>query len=120
MTVVEDSTSNYIQLCELAETVPFNRQLSLSSFTNKEDMAARDLNERLTASLQIFINMIAGNESAVEQVDKILLDHYIAKLDQAIGAQLDEILHHKQFQKYESTWRSLKYLNRQRKFSRQY
>jgi len=106
----KDSTSNYIQLCELAETVPFNQQLSLNSFINKEDMAARDLNERLTASLQIFINMIAGNKSAVEQVDKILLDHYIAKLDQAIGAQLDEILHHKQFQKYESTWRSLKYL----------
>jgi type VI secretion system protein ImpC len=108
--MTQTTITNYTQLCELAEMVPCNQQLSLSRFINKEDMAVRDLNERLAASLQVFINMLAGDESSAPQIDKVLLDHYIAKLDAVIGAQLDEILHHEQLQKYEAAWRSLKYL----------
>lgn len=106
----EEQTDNYAQLFALAETVPYNQQLSLNNFTTKEGMASRDLNERMTASLHVFINMVAGEDSSVEHIDKVLLDHYIAKLDAVIGEQLDEILHHEKFQKFESAWRSLKYL----------
>lgn len=108
--MTQTTTSNYTQLCELAETVPYNQQLSLNRFISKEDMAVHNLNERLAASLQVFITMLADEQNTVPQIDKVLLDHYIAKLDTVIGAELDEILHHEQFQKYESAWRSLKYL----------
>jgi len=108
--MTQTTTSNYTQLCELAETAPYNQQLSLNRFISKEDMAVRNLNERLAASLQVFITMLADEQNTVPQIDKVLLDHYIAKLDAVIGAELDEILHHEQFQKYEAAWRSLKYL----------
>jgi len=43
-------------------------------------------------------------------VDKAGVDQYIVQLDQALGAQLDAILHHPKFQSLESIWRSLRYL----------
>ncbi|HVI03438.1 MAG TPA: type VI secretion system contractile sheath large subunit [Enhygromyxa sp.] len=43
-------------------------------------------------------------------VDKAGVDQYIVQLDQALGAQLDAILHHQKFQSLESIWRSLRYL----------
>ncbi|MCK4608443.1 MAG: type VI secretion system contractile sheath large subunit [Gammaproteobacteria bacterium] len=105
-----EDVSSYQQLFGLADTVPFTQQLSLNHFTTKEDMAARGLNERLSASLQVLINMIANDGDKVGQIDKVLLDHYIAKLDEVIGTQLDEVLHHSEFQQCESVWKSLKYL----------
>lgn len=108
--MVQEKLDNYAELFQLMETVPYNQQISLHKFAAKENMATCGLNERLAASLQVLINMVAGEESAVGHVDRVLLDHYIAKIDEVIGAQLDEILHHEKLQQYESIWRSLKYL----------
>ena len=43
-------------------------------------------------------------------VDRAGVDATIAELDKAISGQLDEILHHDDFQALESAWRSLRYL----------
>ncbi len=60
--------------------------------------------------LQHFIaEMLAPSKSA-ERVDKNLIDVMIAEIDQRLSAQINEILHHPDFQKLESAWRSLKYL----------
>jgi len=45
-----------------------------------------------------------------ERVDKTLVDGMIAEIDSRLSAQLDEVLHHPDFQKLESTWRGLKLL----------
>jgi type VI secretion system protein ImpC len=104
-------TDELTKLFKLVDAVPPSQPLViLDNFVTKEDLASHKFNERLAASLQVFIDMIAGEESAIEHVDKILLDYYIAKLDELIGLQLDEVLHHPEFQKYETIWRSLKYL----------
>lgn len=60
--------------------------------------------------LQALVSQLATTESAGEKVNKTLLDEMIAQLDQKISIQLDEILHHPDFQKIESLWRSLKFL----------
>ncbi len=53
--------------------------------------------------------MLAPNR-AQEKVDKNIVDAMIAEIDARLSAQVNEILHHPEFQKLESAWRSLKYL----------
>lgn len=100
----------YQKLCELTHIKPVTNPIALNSFLTIEDMANKSLDERLTAALQVFIEMVAGEESRVDRIDRTLLDYYIAKIDDVLTAQLNEVLHHPQFQQYESIWRSLKYL----------
>lgn len=46
----------------------------------------------------------------VDKVTKAVVDEMIAEIDNKLSLQIDAILHHQQFQKMESAWRSLKYL----------
>lgn len=43
-------------------------------------------------------------------INKQVVDDFISEIDQQISAQVNEILHHKDFQRMESAWRSLWYL----------
>ena len=49
-----------------------------------------------------------GNETA--KVSKAGLDDMIAEIDRKLSLQVDEVLHNSEFQKLESTWRSLQFL----------
>jgi len=60
--------------------------------------------------LQAFLDELLKPENSATKVTQGLVDEMIAHLDQKISMQMDEILHHEQFQKLESAWRSLKYL----------
>ena len=59
--------------------------------------------------VQTFIGEILKSGKS-ERVRKQLVDEMIAEIDKKLGEQLDEILHHEDFQKMESAWRSLKFL----------
>lgn len=48
--------------------------------------------------------------SPAEKIDKALIDAYIAEIDAKLSAQVDEILHHKEVQQLESSWRGLKFM----------
>lgn len=50
------------------------------------------------------------NQTGVEKINKGLVDNMIAEIDRKLSVQFDEILHHPEFQKVESAWRSLKLL----------
>lgn len=52
--------------------------------------------------------LVKGKAGA--KVDKAMIDAMIAEIDGKLSKQLDAILHHEQFQKLESGWRSLKML----------
>jgi type VI secretion system protein ImpC len=45
----------------------------------------------------------------VTEVDRPLIDMFIAEIDTRLSAQIDEILHHPTFQKLEAAWRGLKF-----------
>jgi len=60
--------------------------------------------------LQIFIDELLKPGKEVEKITQALVDDMIVGLDQKLSAQMNEILHNEQFQKLESTWRSLKFL----------
>jgi type VI secretion system protein ImpC len=53
--------------------------------------------------------MLAPNR-ADQRIDKNVVDAMIAEIDARLSAQINEILHHPEFQKLESAWRSLRYL----------
>ena len=46
----------------------------------------------------------------VEKVSKATVDEMIAEIDKKLSLQVDAILHHPEFQKLESSWRSLNFL----------
>lgn len=60
--------------------------------------------------VEAFISDLLRSNRSEEKVNKTVVDRMIAELDRKIGAQVDEILHHPDFQESESAWRSLKLL----------
>ena len=59
------------------------------------------------AGVQAFIGELLKDKA--KKADKALVDNMIAEIDEKLSRQLDEILHHDQFQKLESAWRGLKF-----------
>lgn len=65
-----------------------------------------DLTKR---GVQAFLTELLTPQHANEKIDRALCDQLIAEIDGKIGQQLNEILHHPEFQKLESAWRGLKF-----------
>ncbi|AJQ93824.1 type VI secretion system contractile sheath large subunit [Gynuella sunshinyii] len=107
--VVEDG-SIYQRLCSLVDMSPVNQPIDINQFQDPKAMAEVDANQRITAALNVFFEIALEAGQQIERIDKTLLDQYIAKIDETISLQLDEVLHHPLFQKVESTWRGLKFL----------
>src|SRR5215467_10379839 len=59
--------------------------------------------------VKALIGALLGPDHQGQRVDKQLADAMIAEIDQQLSGQLDEILHHPDFQKLESAWRGLKF-----------
>lgn len=60
--------------------------------------------------VQHFIAEMLAPGRASERVDKNIVDAMIAEIDSRLSAQINAILHHADFQRLESAWRSLKFL----------
>ena len=57
-----------------------------------------------------FIEELLKPQNEHEPVKKALVDRMIAEIDAKLSRQMDEILHHADFQALESSWRGLKLL----------
>ena len=60
--------------------------------------------------VEAFISELLASRRGEEKVDKGLVDQMIAELDKKLSVQIDEILHHENFQKLESAWTGLKFV----------
>lgn len=60
--------------------------------------------------IQTFISSLLDPARTTDRITASLADDMIAELDKKLCAQVDEILHHPDFQRLESSWRSLKFL----------
>ncbi|MBK6533630.1 MAG: type VI secretion system contractile sheath large subunit [Deltaproteobacteria bacterium] len=60
--------------------------------------------------VQHFIAEMLAPGRAAERVDKNIVDAMIAEIDSRLSAQINAIMHHPDFQRLESAWRSLKFL----------
>ena len=90
-------------------TVP-EGAVDISGFKDAKVMADSKANERIGAALAFFVDSIVQSGQSIEKIDKTVLDFHIAEIDKKLSLQLDEILHHPNFQKMEQSWRSLKFL----------
>ena len=110
-TTLEQEEGNvYERLCKLVDIDPVKDGISLSEFSDIKKMAEASPDARLTAALQVFLDVLVDSTGTVAKIDKALLDSYIARIDETISSQLDEIMHDERFQKVESTWLGLRYL----------
>ena len=57
-----------------------------------------------------FISNIVTSQNPEEKINKLALDEMIAHIDDLLSKQMDEVLHNKDFQKLESTWRGIRFL----------
>jgi type VI secretion system protein ImpC len=60
--------------------------------------------------LEAFIRELVRPEQVGARVHQSIANQIIAQLDERLGAQIDEIMHHPEVQKLESAWRGLKLL----------
>ncbi len=60
--------------------------------------------------IEIFVSEIIKNQNRDKRVEKALVDQVIADIDYKISRQLDQVMHSKEFQTMESSWRGLKML----------
>jgi type VI secretion system protein ImpC len=58
--------------------------------------------------IQAFITDLLAPQRKGEKVEQKVVDAMINEIDQRIGKQVDQIIHHQDFQKIESAWRGLK------------
>ncbi len=71
------------------------------------DSEYKDLYRRGIAGI---VQKAAGLDVNKLVINKQVVDDFISEIDQQISAQVNEVLHHKDFQRMESAWRSLWYL----------
>ena len=60
--------------------------------------------------VEAFISELLQPQRKTEKVEQKMVDEMIAEIDRKLSKQVDEILHHEDFQKLESAWRGLKSL----------
>jgi type VI secretion system protein ImpC len=73
---------------------------------------ARDVTQREYARDLIgeFVKQVMDGAIVVSKDTEMMINSRIAQLDRLISAQLNEIMHHQDFQKLEASWRGLSYL----------
>ncbi len=87
-----------------------DKAVDVTGFKDAKVLADTEANQRIGAALSFFVSSIVESGQTVEKIDKDVLNHHIAEIDRKLSAQLDEIIHHPDFQKMETSWRSLKFL----------
>jgi type VI secretion system protein ImpC len=68
---------------------------------------------KASALLEEFIRQAVKPGRVIGPDVEATIKHWIAEIDQKLSAQLNEVMHHPDFQKLEGTWRGLHYLVRQ-------
>jgi type VI secretion system protein ImpC len=73
---------------------------------------ARDQSQREWARDLIgeFVRQVMEGTMVVSKDTEVMINARIAQLDRVISAQLNEVMHHPEFQKLEASWRGLHYL----------
>ncbi len=75
---------------------------------NKETLEAPSA--KLSVAVNHFLHAIASSGAEVSKLDKVVVETTIAEIDKRLSEQIGAIMHNADFQKMESTWRSLKFL----------
>ena len=94
-----------IETSNLAEAGILDRIIAETRLTPDDE--AYDIAKR---GVSAFIEELLKPQNENEPVKKAMVDRMIAEIDAKLSRQMDEILHHRDFQALESSWRGLKLL----------
>ncbi|WP_301361899.1 type VI secretion system contractile sheath large subunit [Stutzerimonas nitrititolerans] len=99
------TTAAAVETSNLAEAGILDRIIAETRLTPDDE--AYDIAKR---GVSAFIEELLKPQNENEPVKKALVDRMIAEIDAKLSRQMDEILHHPEFQALESSWRGLKLL----------
>jgi type VI secretion system protein ImpC len=107
--MAEQEKEQQIQAAEAAETA---EERTLLDKIIDDGRLARDVTQREYARDLIgeFVKQVMDGAIVVSKDTEMMINSRIAQLDRLISAQLNEIMHHQDFQKLEASWRGLSYL----------
>lgn len=83
--------SVYASLFEKINLTPVSELGDLDAYQDNAALSETTADERVTAAVQVFLERLKLSGQKVERLDKTLLDHHIADLDQMISRQLDVV-----------------------------
>lgn len=66
--------------------------------------------DRARSYFQQFLDQVVQPDQVISKDVESTISYWIGEIDQKLSSQLNEIMHHQEFQKLESTWRGLHYL----------
>ncbi len=107
---LEETPSVYTSLLAKINLNPVAQLAGIEVFQHMDALSEATADERVTAAVSVFLDLLKQSSRTVERLDRALLDEHIATLDQQISRQLDVVMHHPDFQRVESTWRGVKSL----------
>src|SRR5688572_16675595 len=95
-----------------AETVEVEQEGSLLDKILTEGRLARDdfQKERAKDMIGEFVNQVMSGELTMTKNMDVAINSRIAEIDRLVSAQMNEIMHHEDFQKLEGSWRGLQHL----------
>src|SRR3954470_20449319 len=95
-----------------AEATTFSPELNLLDKIVEEGRMGRDqaTKERGKDLVKNFVSEVLKGTVTMNADTESMINARIAQIDSLISAQLNEVMHHPEFQKLEGTWRGLKYL----------
>lgn len=95
-----------------AQTTEQVQEVSLLDQILTEGKMARDDYQREQAKDMIgeFVNQVMSGELTMSKNMDVAINARIAEIDRLLSAQLNEIMHHQEFQKLEGSWRGLHHL----------
>ncbi len=99
------TTAAAVETSNLAEAGILDRIIAETRLTPDDE--AYDIAKR---GVSAFIEELLKPQNENEPVKKAMVDRMIAEIDAKLSRQMDEILHHPEFQALESSWRGLKLL----------
>jgi type VI secretion system protein ImpC len=107
--MAEQEKEQQVQAAEVTETA---EERSLLDKIIDDGRLARDVTQREYARDLIgeFVKQVMDGAIVVSKDTEMMINSRIAQLDRLISAQLNEIMHHQDFQKLEASWRGLSYL----------
>jgi len=83
----------------------------IDEIVQKTKMAPEDEGYAATKQgVQAFIDELLKPQMEGEKVSSAIVDRMISDIDKKLSTQMDAIIHNKEFQNLESSWRSLKFL----------
>lgn len=97
----------------VAQQAPAAGGGGLDALLSMVDEPASDSQAARGADLQrldALVRHIVASERTAERVDGRAVEASIKEIDAALSAQIDEVLHHPEFRRVESAWRSLRFL----------